>query len=513
MSTDTARTDSNLFKGWRRERYGWLLGLTGWQAAAAAAFLLPLLFSIARGHWLSALQLTPVSIGGLLLTAVPVRGRPAFRWLADLTMFLIGRATGWSMWRSAASTGGATPSQLKTVDLPGVLAALELHDGPPQGPSLARICVIQDTRAGRWAATARCVHPGLGIADDRARVNYANQLGSLLAAAARSEDISRISILVRTVPDDGAERAAWVADHRVANVPDVVRVASAQLESSVVAASVRHEVFVTVAVRESTRLKRAAREAGGGVTGRARVLYRHLQSVEQQLRGIGCTSVEWLNSEDLAGVIRTGYNPAAAGVLEAARQQAARGRTTLTGMPPGAAGPSVAPMPNARSYAHDSYVTVSYALLLPELPTHVGSLAAALAPKTPGERRCLALHYEPLDPAKSARQVEADAQNAELSGYVRQRYQLRESQKQKRAQREAATHEGQVAAGHTIVRVAGAAAITVPAGWSVEDQAAQFEADTRACQYRLWRAELAQDTGFVAACLPLGIGLPERGDR
>jgi hypothetical protein len=77
---------------------------------------------------------------------------------------------------------------------------------------------------------------------------YAAQLGGMLAAAAATEEIARISIQIRTVPDDGAQRAAWVADHRSPHAPYVVVEASDQLESLMASTGIRHEVFVTVAV-------------------------------------------------------------------------------------------------------------------------------------------------------------------------------------------------------------------------------------------------------------------------
>ena len=512
MSAQTSAT-RRLYSGWRRDRFGWFLGLTGWQLLAAAGCLLPPMVTLSQSRWASTAELVPLSAIGIVLLAVPVHGRPAARWLVDLTLFLVGRAMGWTMWRSQASSGAATPAQLRALDLPGVLAGLRMHDGPPHGPMLRRVAVIQDPRARRWSATARCEHPGLGAASEDTRSGYADQLGSLLAAAARSGDIARISILVRTVPDDGAERAAWVADHQVATVPDVVRRATAQLESSIVAGAVRHEVFVTVAITDTPSVRRAARDAGGGVQGVARVLYRHLQEVDAGLRGMGCSEVTWLDSEQLAAAVRTGYNPAAAGVIETAGQQAARGGDTMTGVLPGAAGPASAPMPAATAYTHDAYSTVSYALLLPELPTRVGALSRALIPSTAGERRCLTLHYEPLNPVKSAREVQREVWSAETSEDVQVKRGFRVSQAQKRRHSETLAAETQVAAGHTMVRVAGAAAITVPSHWVVDDHAARFESDARACLYGLLRLDLAQDVGMAAACLPLGVGLPGRGAR
>lgn len=497
------------YSGWTRESFGWFMGLRTWQLLLVMLTVLPLLLAIGNSRWVLFAQLLPLVLVALALVVVPVRGRPAVRWLTDVLLFAIGRVTGWSRWRSRAATGAATPDDLDTVDLPGVLAGLRLHDGPPYGSLLQRICVIQDPRAGQWTAVARITHPGLGDLDEHTRASHADQLGGMLAAAARGEQVSRVSIMIRTVPDDGAHRAAWMADHVSPTAPALVRQISTQLEQAVVSAAVRHEVFVTISISE-TRVRGQARQAGGGAEGRARVLYRHLQEMEGHLRGMGATAVQWLHTEDVASAIRTGYNPADAAVLEQARQEHQRGRNTVTGVAVGAAGPANAPAPPARSYIHDAFTTVSYALLLPQLPARVGALAGILAPSVPGERRTVALHYEPLNPDKSAKQVEREIWRSEIAADVRQRRGFRVGRQQHRRRAEAAAHEHQVVAGHTMVRVAGAASVTVPSTWPVEDHAARLEATARSCFFRLLRLDLAQDTGFTAATLPLGIGLPDR---
>jgi|GEM_PF-3782893 hypothetical protein len=61
--------------------------------------------------------------------------------------------------------------------------------------------------------------------------------------------------------------------------------------------------------------------------------------------------------------------------------------------------------------------------------------------------------------------------------------------------------------------VAGVAAVTVPSHWNVENPAASLEAASRACGFGLLRLDLAQDAGFDAACLPLGVGLRSRESR
>ena len=500
------------YEGWRRERLGAFAGLTGGQALLVALFALPLLVALGRSNWLQVAQLLPLSGLGTALVVVPVRGRPAFRWLLDVLLFHAGAALGWSGWLAHAATGAATPDDLERPDLPGTIAGLRTHTGPAFGPDLRRICVVQDPTAGRWSVTARLTHAGVAAADVPTRDAFAAALGDLLAAVAETEQIAGVSLVIRTVPDDGAERAAWVADHEVTGVADVVAAAGRGLESSVVSASVRHEVFLTVSMAEN-KIRRAARDVGGGAEGRAKVIYRYLAEIEHSFRAIGATDVRWLDGAELATAIRTGYNLAeAAGVARAAHARRASAGVR-TGTPMGAAGPAVAPASGARSYTHDAYTTVSYALLLPKRPTTVGALTRILAPATVGERRCLALHYEPLPPGRADRQLDRDTWSAEMAVDIKAKRGFRVPRRDRKRLAEVAEQESQLARGHSLVRVAGAAAVTVPVGAATDDAAAAFEGSARAAGYQLLRLDLAQDAGFVAAVLPLGVGLPRRGDR
>ena len=63
-----------------------------------------------------------------------------------------------------------------------------------------------------------------------------------------------------------------------------------------------------------------------------------------------------------------------------------------------------------------------------------------------------------------------------------------------------------VAAGEAMVRYAVVASVTVPSDWNVEDHAEALETSV-AGAYSVVRLELAQDSGFVAANLPVGLGL------
>jgi hypothetical protein len=73
--------------------------------------------------------------------------------------------------------------------------------------------------------------------------------------------------------------------------------------------------------------------------------------------------------------------------------------------------------------------------------------------------------------------------------------------------------EGQdlrLAQGNALVRVAVAAAVTVPNSWSITDYGRRLETSITASGFKPLRLDLAQDTAFAAACVPLGVGLPKR---
>ncbi len=79
--------------------------------------------------------------------------------------------------------------------------------------------------------------------------------------------------------------------------------------------------------------------------------------------------------------------------------------------------------------------------------------------------------------------------------------------------RDAARVEGQdvrLADGNALVRVAVAAAVTVPNTWSITDYGRRLESTITGSGFTPLRLDLAQDSGFAAACIPLGIGLPKR---
>ncbi|SHG73643.1 SCO6880 family protein [Streptoalloteichus hindustanus] len=471
----------------RREHGEWLMGLTLGQTVSCLLLAIPVVTSLAAGNWQHSMLLLGICGAAAGLVVVPFRGRPAARWMLHWATHRVGALTGWSAWQSHIAAGEVLPPQ--EPDLPGALSRLSFVDGPTYKDH-GRLCLVHDTADHQWTVVARLTHQGVGLASDDERETLAVRLGALLRGLAHHDTITRLSVYVRTAPDDGAAYETWRATHHRPDAPDLAVAVTDELRRTLAERGIRHEMFLAVSAPE-TALRGPAAAAGGGPDGRAHTLYRALDGVEDQLRGMGCTHVEWLDSPGLAAAVRSGFNPHA------------------TGEHPcwAAAGPTAAPPPAARSYTHDGFTSVTYAAL-PESGVLFGSLGSLVIPRTVGERRALAVHYEILPPHLARRAVRVERQRHALIRDIKTRRGFAVSAADQRAVREAYGDENAVAAGHAIVRYAAVVSVTVPADWEVEDHAARLE-NTATGRIRLLRLELAQDNAFVAACVPVGLGLPK----
>ena len=493
-----------------RDRPGWFLGLGGTQLAAVAAAGLPALLALDSGDWP---LLLACLLGWLLVTGAvvaPVRGRPTARWLLDLSRYAIGELMHWNEFTSLAASGSVDDSA--AADLPGVLAGVRVHDGPPFGPTLSRPALVQDRAAHTWAAVGRLVHPGIGLAEPADRNRMGAGLAELCEIAARTDLVDLIALQVRTVPDDGAERTAWTALHGRRNAPRLAREVTELLHRSLAPATVRTETFLTLVVSDAA-LARPARQSGGGLAGRAHVLQGLMSETEAVLRGaLGCTDVDWLDSPGLAAAIRTGFAPGDRGELVAAAAARDAGEPVAADQAIAASGPGQA-RTEPRHYRHDAWCSVTATVLLPEQGAVLGALAPVLVPSSAGERRCLTVFLQPLPAQRSDRLGGREQMSATTGSEIRARLGLRERPRQRRDTERLSTADEQLARGRALVRAGAAACVTVPASWPVHEYGRRLSAAIRLAGYVPLRLDLAQDAGFAAAAVPLGIGLPTRGGR
>ena len=495
---------AQIYSQYTKARIGWFLGLTGWQAAIVAAATLPFFWSLKEQAWASAAMFLLIAAAVIAVTVVPVRGRSAIGWVLAVTGFAPGGLTGWTRYRSRAAVG--VVADVDEVDLPGVLAGIEIHEGPPTGLSGARVAVIQNHAARTWAATAAIVHPGTGMADTHDRARMGRGLAELLDQASRSDLVDEILFLVRTVPDDGAERDQWVTRHRHPTSPEVVRTVNDQLQHALASASVRTEAYVTVVVPE-TRLAKVAKEAGRGIDARAAVLYGVLAEIEAQLKGgLGMTSVAWLTSPELAAACRTGFAPGdRAGIIDALTAHASDDSVNAE-VPWSMAGPSGAD-PAARHYSHDAWTSISATITLPIKGAVLGALAPVLTPTQPGERRSYLVAYPILSQHSAARQSASSEWAADMGQGLREKAKMRTSTRARDESDQVRVLEAKLARGAAVTRPYAVCTVTVPKTARIAEHGRHLDASIRRAGFAPLRLDLAQDVAFAASVVPLGVSL------
>ncbi len=500
------------YADYQRDRIGWFFGLSGPQLSLVAMATLPAMWAISKQAWPSALLFAGLWGLVFVVIVVPVHGRSATGWMAAAGAYAVGGLARWTPFRSKASQGQlADEEALDDPDLPGVLQGVQIHDGPPQGSQLRKVAVIQDHATKTWAVTASVVHPGIGMDDVAARDRYGQALAGLLDVAGRTEKIDEILIMVRTVPEDGAERELWVQRHRRPDAPPLADQINADLAQGLNRASVRTEQFVTLVVPEA-RIAKSAKEAGGGFEGRCRELYLLMGEIEAQLRGpLGMTSVSWLSSPELALACRTGFAPGdRAGIVEAlALAEQVPG--VNADIPWAMAGPSGADAA-VRHYSHDAWNSISATIKLPNRGAVMGALAPILTPSESGERRSFVVAFPIVSQTKADRHSGNVEWAADLAEGMNEKLQRKTRAKQREDAHKARALDAKLARGNALTRAYAVCTVTVPKTMRITEFGRRLDASVRRAGFAPLRLDLAQSTAFAASTIPLGISLTRTGD-
>ncbi len=497
-----------VFSDYTRDRVGVFFGVTGLQLGLVVAGSLPVIWAMNRERWSLLFMLAVSWAVWTALVVIPIRGRSATGWLLATLAFAAGTVLGWTSWRSRASRGRA--GKIDEPDLPGVLTGVRVHDGPPQGVTNTRVALIQDHAARTWAVTAALVHPGLALADHVERDALGKGLTELLNACARTELISEVAFMVRSVPDDGAERERWMASHTRPDAPLLSRIVNTELAASLSSASIRTEAFVTLVVPES-RLAKEAKEFGGNVDGRARAMHMLMSEVSGHLlTGMRAVSVDWLTSPELAAAVRTGFAPAdRAGIVEAlaARETDSGVNADVPWSQAGSAGAQLA----ARHYRHDAWWSIASTLQLPAKGAQMGALAPVLRPTEPGERRSMVVVYPIVPASRADRQTMSGEWKADIAENLRIQAKIKPRAKERVDAAQTRSLDAKLATGHALLRPYAVACVTVPLTADIAEPGRRLDGSIRRSGFAPLRLDPVHDAGFAVANLPLGVGLDHRG--
>jgi len=503
MSADSNSPALRSYGGWQQEKVAFVFGMTGSRAAMLAAAVLAAIVPVATVRMSAAIVLWPTALTLAATALIRVQGRTGDEWLAGLVSYhLI------TLRRQHRYVGGpfAPPADGEGhVELPGILAPLRLLSVPAARRDLAIICHSYDRT---YTAVARVRFPGIGLADSARQEQRVAGWGALLASlCAEGSPLTRVQALQRLVPESGVALRSWHDAHAVPGAPELASQVAGSLLGMPALAGARREAYLAITM-DARRAHGPVRAAGGGDIGAAAVLVRHLRALAQVLAGAELEVEDWLGVRDLAEVIRTAYDPDSVIPLAARRAAYVPGRTLEPGTSPTLAGPVYAEARPGR-YIHDGAVSVAYWVQAwPRSHAFCTALGPLLADGS--HRRSFGIIFEPLSPRQAERAVMRERTARDVAVRMRQRTGQIVPEHERAATEQALHQDADRAAGHGLVRFTAYAAVTVTDPGTVDDACAALEADAAAARIELRRMWFAQDSGFVLACLPSGMGLPKR---
>ncbi|MFG2950996.1 SCO6880 family protein [Streptomyces adustus] len=226
--------------------------------------------------------------------------------------------------------------------------------------------------------------------------------GEWLARLAHEPGLRGASLIVETAPDPGTALAHEVLPRIRPDAPPAARAVMEEVVERYPTASSEMHTYVTLTYGMPPGQKRRKEDV---VTD----LAIRIPGLLSGLIAAGGGAAYPLSAERIAEVVRVAYDPAvAADVLDARAQYGG------TGLEWEDAGPAAA-VETVGSYQHDSGVSRTWMLTLAPRGTVRSSVLRNLLEVTPGTRRKrVALVYRPIDPATSARIVEADRRAAQF---------------------------------------------------------------------------------------------------
>ncbi|GAA2522509.1 SCO6880 family protein [Pilimelia columellifera] len=509
MSKSSSREQmrpARTYMGWQRERVAFMLGMSGARFALAAGAVLVALTPLVGSHLRLGFVAWPVAVVMAVLVFIRPGGRTVDEWATAAASY-----TGTTMRQQNKFISGpfnprqGRPGKPKPMDLPGILAPVQIltaqmADGQP-------LAIVHHQIDNTYTAVARLRVPGIGLIDSALRDRRVGGWGALMdTLCTEGNPITRVQALQRLVPESAAALRRWHADHLHPDAPALAaEVTSGLLANSALATSQR-EAYLAFTM-DARRVGRQIKHAGGGTVGAAAVLTRQLRALSSGVAGAELGIEAWLSPRDLAEALRAAFDPDSGNVLSEQRVRTGNGGP-LPGLDPGVAGPAAAES-SAGSYRHDGGKSVTY--WVHEWPRHqVHSTVLEPLLRVGKHRRSLSLHFEPLGPVESSRQVMRERTKRRTQIIARQKLGQVIPEHERLEDQRAQDQDAERANGHGLVRFVGYVTVTVTHPEELEDACAVLEQDAAGAGLVIRRMWFAQDVGFAMSALPLGFGLPKK---
>jgi hypothetical protein len=492
MMHDQVRT----YGGWRRSRGIGLLGL-----GPAATFILlgafVALVLVAAFSLKAALYVAPPAMLAGAAGIVRVGGVPIAQLAVQRMRWEYGTSAGYTSYRA-----DVVLRHTGVLQLPGTLAATELlsaEDGHGGHYGLVR-----DRHTGYLTATLRVVPTSTWLADTGDADGWVANWGAWLASLGHIPALRWVTVTVDTAPDPGTTLTDQVARAIDTSAPRAALEIMDQLVATAPAAAADVDTRVSITF-DPARSPAAPKTIGEAVTETGQTLV----GLEAALGSCGVTVLGRARAADIAGIVRTEFDPAVRGHIN---------RLLATGVSPAleqqlnwaSAGPAGA-QERWDCYQHDSGTSVTYAWReAPRQNVHSDVLARLVAPGPYPKR--VSLQYRPFPASAAARTLDSEVRAAEFrheySRRTRRDVTARDAHDHARA-RQAADEEAR-GAGVSLLGLYVTVTVTDPA--QLPRATADTEASAESSKIRLQRLYRSQAAGFTAT-LPCGICLPDLARR
>ncbi|MFX4293620.1 SCO6880 family protein [Streptomyces bohaiensis] len=497
------------YGGWQTEKSAWFGELSGTGFTLVATAVLTASIPLYTGTAAAALVCLPLA--ALLIGAAygRVYGLTADQWAVLAFRHHLAVARRQNVFLSGVFAPTKRSTGERPMDLPGALARLRILPAPDG--RAGKIGVVHNPATNTYTGIMQVSHGGLALVDTELRNRRVDAWGGVLRAmCVEGGPIVRVAVHQRCMPDDGAALDTWTAQHIAPDAPPAAVAALTELMAGAGPSATTRETYVAITIAAS-RVRQDVRGAGGGQVGAAAVLVREMASTEELLAGAGLMVTNRLAPREVAGVIRSAYDPEEHVV--AASRRAAAALTDWTGgqpgVPPELAGPAAAEA-GWGSYRHDGAVSVTYHVTdLPRLDVLATVLQPLMRPRATA-RRCMTLTYEPLPPRRAKKELSRERTKRSSARTLRAKTGRVSSVDEEREDQRAVEQDVARADGQGVARMTMLCAVTVTDPAELDRACSDLQADGAKAALTLRRAWGAQDDAFAAAALPLALGLPDR---
>ncbi|HEY1919609.1 MAG TPA: SCO6880 family protein [Streptosporangiaceae bacterium] len=485
-------TPVRTYGGWRRSRGIGLLGV-----GPTATYLLlggfVVLVLVAAFSLKAALYVAPpvVLIGATAL--IRVGGVPIAQLAVQRARWHYGTSAGHTNYRA-----DVVQRHTGTLQLPGTLAATELlsaEDGYGH-----RYGLVRDRHTGYLTVTLRVVPTSTWLADTADADGWIANWGAWLASLGYIPALRWVTVTVDTAPDPGSTLTDQLARAIDTAAPRTALEIMDRLAATAPAAAADVDTRVSITF-DPARSPTAPKTIADAVTETGQALL----GLESALGSCGLTVLGRARALDIAGVVRTAFDPAVRGHVS---------RLLTSDVSPrleqelnwASAGPAGAEE-HWDHYQHDSGTSVSYTWREAPRQNVQSDVLARLVAPGPYPKR-VSLQYRPFPAAVAARTLDSEVRAAEF----RREYSRRT--RRDMTARDAHDHATARQAADEEARGAGVSLLGLYVTVTVTDpgQLARAAADTEACaeasKIRLQRLYRSQAAGFTAT-LPCGICLPD----